>query len=49
MQIDMGGPRALIVDDDREVLKFLGEFVEREGFAASSAQAPTRARKARGP
>ena len=32
----MARPRALIVDDDLEVLQVLAEFVEREGFAATA-------------
>ena len=41
----MAGPRALIVDDDPEVLRVLGEFVAREGFAVSCAPTLEQARE----
>jgi two-component system, NtrC family, response regulator AtoC len=42
----MAEPRALIVDDDPEVLNVLGEFVEREGFRVSRAATLKEAREA---
>src|SRR5688572_21900366 len=42
----MAEPRALIVDDDPEVLNVLGEFVEREGFAVTRAPTLKDAREA---
>jgi two-component system, NtrC family, response regulator HydG len=46
MQSEVGGPRAVIVDDDVEVLKVLAEFVEREGFAVTCAPSVKQAREA---
>ena len=42
----MAGPRAVIVDDDVEILKVLAEFVEREGFAVTCAPSVKQAREA---
>jgi len=42
----MTPPRALIVDDDPEVLQVLDEFVKREGFAVTSARTLGEAREA---
>jgi len=39
-------PRALIVDDDPEILQVLDEFVKREGFAVTSARTLGEAREA---
>jgi len=41
----MTPPRALIVDDDLEVLQVLTEFVKREGFAATGASTLGQARE----
>jgi two-component system response regulator AtoC len=41
----MAVPRALIVDDDLEVLQVLAEFVKREGFVASVASTIGQARE----
>jgi DNA-binding NtrC family response regulator len=41
----MAAPRALIVDDDLEILKVLGELVEREGFAVTCAATLKQARE----
>jgi two-component system, NtrC family, response regulator HydG len=41
----MAVPRALIVDDDLEVLEVLAEFVKREGFVASVASTIGQARE----
>ena len=41
----MAAPRALIVDDDLEVLQVLAEFVKREGFVASVASTIGQARE----
>jgi two-component system response regulator AtoC len=41
----MAVPRALIVDDDLEVLQVLAEFVKREGFVASVASTIAQARE----
>jgi DNA-binding NtrC family response regulator len=41
----MAAPRALIVDDDLEVLQVLTEFVKREGFVASVASTIAQARE----
>ncbi len=41
----MAPPRALIVDDDLEVLQVLTEFVKREGFAATGAATLRQARE----
>jgi two-component system, NtrC family, response regulator HydG len=41
----MAAPRALIVDDDLEVLEVLTEFVKREGFVASVASTIGQARE----
>lgn len=47
MESDKGGaPRALVVDDDLEVLKVLAELVEREGFAVTCAPTLKQAREA---
>jgi DNA-binding NtrC family response regulator len=46
MERDTTGPRALIVDDDPEVLALLGEFVEHEGFAVTCASSVQQARVA---
>jgi two-component system, NtrC family, response regulator AtoC len=40
----MAQPRALIVDDDADVLQVLAEFVEREGFAVTTAPTLAQAR-----
>jgi two-component system response regulator AtoC len=45
MESEITGPRALIVDDDLEVLKVLGELVEREGFAVTFASTVAQARE----
>jgi DNA-binding NtrC family response regulator len=45
MESETAGPRALIVDDDPEVLKVLGELVQREGFAVTSAPTLKEARE----
>ncbi len=42
----MAGPRAVIVDDDLEVLNVLGEFVEGEGFVVTRAPTLKKAREA---
>jgi DNA-binding NtrC family response regulator len=41
----MAPPRALIVDDDPEVLQVLTEFVTREGFSATAASTVSQARE----
>jgi DNA-binding NtrC family response regulator len=41
----MASPRALIVDDDLEVLQVLTEFVKREGFVATGASTLSQARE----
>jgi two-component system, NtrC family, response regulator HydG len=41
----MAPPRALIVDDDLEVLQVLTEFVKREGFVATGASTLSQARE----
>jgi DNA-binding NtrC family response regulator len=41
----MARPRALIVDDDLEVVQVLAEFVKREGFVASVASTIGQARE----
>jgi two-component system, NtrC family, response regulator HydG len=41
----MAPPRALIVDDDLELLQVLTEFVRREGFAATGASTLSQARE----
>jgi len=41
----MAAPRALIVDDDLEVVQVLAEFVKREGFVASVASTIGQARE----
>jgi DNA-binding NtrC family response regulator len=40
----MAQPRALVVDDDPEILQVLTEFVEREGFTATGASTLGQAR-----
>src|SRR2546422_5200533 len=41
----MATPRALIVDDDLEVLQVLTEFVKREGFVANGVSTLSQARE----
>jgi two-component system, NtrC family, response regulator HydG len=45
MESDTSRPRALIVDDDPEIVKVLTELVEREGFAVTCASALAQARE----
>ena len=45
MESDIAPPRALIVDDDVEILKILGELVGREGFVVACAPTLARARE----
>src|SRR5438105_1087148 len=46
MESETASPRALIVDDDLEILKVLRELVEREGFAVTCAPGLKQAREA---
>jgi two-component system, NtrC family, response regulator AtoC len=46
MESEKAGPRAVIVDDDVEILKVLAEFVEREGFVVTCAPSLKQAREA---
>jgi two-component system, NtrC family, response regulator HydG len=45
MESETSRPRALVVDDDPEIVAVLTELVEREGFAVTSAPTMARARE----
>src|SRR5438874_9235975 len=46
LESEAAGARALIVDDDAEILGLLGELVEREGFSVTRAATMAEAREA---